>query len=880
IEKNNKVKYESDAIINVKFKNKIKKGKQITSFVRGYESLMSRLNDQIDYINKQIVKIEADKKESKNTREIDKMDKTLSYYRNKLKLIQGHISRIENDKDNVIYSKKTSSELRNQLYLNGFTYKGRKYRFFQRTASKGRQSKTLFILEELYKDMEEWSLMGLDLTGKVDVASALAYMALTGSSIEATVEINPKNIFIIGDKFSKFFTPAIEVGNDLKAIPVEKSEVINNIWDGQGLIDISLMEKAGRADKGMVLLRHHFFKSCCFNTNIQKYLMDKHEELTNPEHENYDPSINKDYTKCKVTDHFGNAVYLKNILLTTTPSSLKYLKFAGKGDEKEAYANWCERVKADKIWGICKSEKGSKYGDRSFASYQMINTLFADKEDIQELAKFEVDFIKDLQGRKDDNGKIDEQPFIDYLNNNKELTNAYEMLHSLYQINPEVIRTQMFRDYRKRQITNYRTKIKGGKLRLEADYCTVVSEPYLMLQSILEGKRESNFVEEESVLKVGQIYTTLHEFDEEYTLVRNPHNSANNFYKSRNVSHLVFKKYFNFTDNIVAIPTIKSPILSRLNGMDMDSDTCLIFKDDNFNRIIDKTLQNRNYPLIQNTIVPKADPKEFTLENIAAIDEKTSKSQSWIGEVTNAAQYQVSILHDIQNNEPESEEKEKKIAEIMANTAILVVLSNVAIDYSKKIVEVDIDQALRKIRSSEAAKVADTEVTKTGKVKVKLKKRKKPNFWKYVSTSDVEMEEFNCPMDILINHINNDIADSYYRKNLPFGDMLIEMNPEESAGADMKQVGDILKLVRAFSGNVEKVQVQSEGGKDEKKCQERSAKMKKLYDDLDARIAKKKIKKATMYAILSEIANLYAKGKKKKKSTQDLSGIVMHLMNV
>lgn len=401
ISKNGKVKYQTDAVINVKFKNKMRNGKQFTSSVRGYEYLMARLLYQFKHLKKSIRNNEREIKLSNNKRMIDKSENLFVFLENKSNLIKGHYKRIKADRDNKIYHEINADDLRNHLYINGINFRGRHYKFYKRTASKSRQSQGLWILDELYESMKEWSHMGLSLEGKIDVACLCAYESLVSSSLESTIEINPKNIFVIDDKFSECEYPAIEVGNDLEAKFNDKAKIINNIWDGQALIDISLMQKANRGKKGMVLLRSHFFKSCAFNCNLQQYLEDRHKEMTEPENQNYDPVVNPDYTKWKLTDKFGNRVFAKNILLLTTPISLKFLKFAGKGNEKQAFANWCNRVRADRnIMGICKSEKASKYGDWSFTSYQMINTLDVEKQDIKDLAAFEVEFIKELQGKK------------------------------------------------------------------------------------------------------------------------------------------------------------------------------------------------------------------------------------------------------------------------------------------------------------------------------------------------------------------------------------------------------------------------------------------------------------------------------------------------
>ena len=54
-------------------------------------------------------------------------------------------------------------------------------------------------------------------------------------------------------------------------------DISNSIFDGQSLIDISIL---GKYDKyGMVLLRNRFFKSCCFNTNLQEWFRENNSIL-------------------------------------------------------------------------------------------------------------------------------------------------------------------------------------------------------------------------------------------------------------------------------------------------------------------------------------------------------------------------------------------------------------------------------------------------------------------------------------------------------------------------------------------------------------------------------------------------------------------------
>lgn len=99
-------------------------------------------------------------------------------------------------------------------------------------------------------------------------------MALVLSNKIDDLEIRPENILLIDDVESTFTENVMYTGEiNGKLFTQEKEQTITNtIFDGQSLIDKSLMGKY--QDKGMLLLRHKFFKSCCFNTNIKEWFKD------------------------------------------------------------------------------------------------------------------------------------------------------------------------------------------------------------------------------------------------------------------------------------------------------------------------------------------------------------------------------------------------------------------------------------------------------------------------------------------------------------------------------------------------------------------------------------------------------------------------------
>lgn len=111
---------------------------------------------------------------------------------------------------------------------------------------------------------------------------------------------------------------------DIIADDDDNYTIKNNIWDGQSLLDTSLFDD----EKGIMLLRNSFFKSCGFNTNIQKWF-DYAFRGNKPEY---------------IKDMFDRDVKLSDIKLITTPNSLKFLKFANvkefQGDDKKCCEKW------------------------------------------------------------------------------------------------------------------------------------------------------------------------------------------------------------------------------------------------------------------------------------------------------------------------------------------------------------------------------------------------------------------------------------------------------------------------------------------------------------------------------------------------------------
>ena len=222
---------------------------------------------------------------------------------------------------------KTKETIRYMIYdKEDFSFKidDIEYVRWCRSGSASRQGKCFFINKELVHSMNLFTDCGINpMKRKINLASFEAYRALVLSDKIGNLDIRPENILLIKDVKSVFKDKVMYVGlKDKKLFTEEKEMTIENkIWDGQSLIDKSLM--GDYQDKGMLLLRHKFFKSCCFNSNIQQWFKDNH------------------ITDVSQLNGITTAKRIEDIKFITTPSSIKYCKF---GDTENWFYDWLKQI--------------------------------------------------------------------------------------------------------------------------------------------------------------------------------------------------------------------------------------------------------------------------------------------------------------------------------------------------------------------------------------------------------------------------------------------------------------------------------------------------------------------------------------------------------
>ena len=421
----------------------------------------------------------------------------------------------------------------------GFYCDGIKFIRFKRSSGAARVGKCLFIDEKLYSKIHKWELCKLKINegDELDLAAFEAYISLTSSSIIDTLYIDPKSILVVNDYESTFKEDALVtriIDGELHTND-ETVELSNSIWDGQSLMDISLF--GDYQDKGMLLLRNQFFKSCCFNCNIQKWFKDNGIE-----------SLEQLNGQTIADD-------ISQIKLITTPSSIKYLKF---GELEQ----WLTSITP--IFGVVKYEKKTHYLDGNLVRchYQLINSLQMTKKEVKKLIEPSFSYLEMIK-----NDPVILRHYIKYTGNtdmelSDPLTYKSDITYKLLGLNDKFAQTKMYDLFKKDIITSYKKNLREGHLFLNGNYSTICGNPIEMLYQAI-GKFDGT-----SQIGIGKVHTTRFKYNKTILGSRSPHICQCNIWLPLNSSNEMIDKYMNSTNEIIYINSIGESVLDRLSGAD------------------------------------------------------------------------------------------------------------------------------------------------------------------------------------------------------------------------------------------------------------------------------------------------------------------------
>lgn len=435
---------------------------------------------------------------------------------------------------------KNKAELRQHLYNHGFVCDGIKYVRYKRSSGSSRVGKCLFVNEILYERMAKWDRCGLPIKygQEIDLAAYEAYISLPMSSIIGTIDIFPENILVIDDYESVFEDKVVaveEIGGKLSA-EEKTAKIKNSVWDGQSLMDSSLF--ADYPDKGMLLLRNRFFKSCAFNCNIQQWFADN--GIT-------DVSQLKGFTLAKD---------IKEIKLITTPNSVKYLKF-GK------LTRWLRNIEIS--FGVVKYEKSPQFFDGRMVQthYQLLNTLQMSRDDVNKFLKQSFDYISYIRSDPDILRHHIAYPYSDM--EITPLTSKNEIVFKLLGINNKFAKTKLYNDFKNDLVKSLINDLYNGKVLINGNYSTLFGNGMEMLKAAV-GQFDGT-----SELVGNQIRSTRFPYWTDILGSRSPHVTMGDVALFKNVRNENYDKYFNLSNEIVCINSIGENILQRLQGADRQS---------------------------------------------------------------------------------------------------------------------------------------------------------------------------------------------------------------------------------------------------------------------------------------------------------------------
>ena len=667
------------------------------------------------------------------------------------------------------------SVLRQYLYEHGFVCDGIKYVRYKRSSGSSRVGKCLFINEALAEKMSKWDKCGLNINegDKIDLAAYEAYISLPMSSIIGTLDIKPENFLVIDDYTSVFKDEvvAIEVKNDRLIANQKEMEVENSLFDGESMMDSSMFENFD--NKGMLLLRNRFFKTCAFNTNLKQWFEDNN------------------ITDVGQLNGFTLANNIEDIKIITTPSSIKYSKF-GKVED------WLSNI--DKTFGVVKYEKETHFFDGRMVQshYQLFNTIQLQPEDLNKILKPSLDYMTLLRTDPDVLRFHIKYPFSDR-DEISPLKSKNEIVFKLLGINNEFSKTKLYQEFRNDLIKGYIRNLKQGHVLLRGNYSTLLGNGIEMLQHAIGTFKG------ESIIGYGNIYSKKFEFGKTLLGSRSPHITMSNILLVTNTDNELIGKYFNLSNEIVYINAINENIQQRLNGADYDSDTMLLTD----NEILIENTQ-KNYHLFKvptNFVESEKRVRYFNWEHKADLDIRTSVNR--IGEIVNLSQQLNSLYWDKINNGASHEECKTLFCDICK----LAVLSNIEIDRAKR--EFTINSATEIMLLKEKYKIVENH------------KMVKPLFFKMITLENgYELSEkimykaFKTSMDYLqkiISSFNFRQSRAYKQNLIPFMDIVKKPELSSRQGYYCSQRDKIINIVRQAKEDIRKMYIDYDTkSKDEK----------------------------------------------------------------
>lgn len=590
------------------------------------------------------------------------------------------------------------------------------------------------------------------------------------------------------------------------------SEVSNVLWDGMGLIDKSIFPENM---EGFIYCRSHFFKSCLFRGNIQRYFKDYYGE---------------DYTQAVATDMIGRKMKVADIKVIITQNSLKWMKFIDimGGTLSNAFGYYEKFMKKHgEKFAIVKTAHSSKWGELQRSSYQINGSLpITDENVLRNIAKTSIDYCNRL--------KLSNNAFMEHLRiTGSARFSVNNVLLALNEWNDQFQYTQFFKDRKTDIISRFKKeRLQLGKLLQNGDNLTICGNPVALLMKVTR----QDFLKEpcfEQIEDGIQCYTARFKNGEKLAGFRSPHNSPSNIVYLENVYSESIQKYFSHLGkNVIIINGIGTDVQQRLNGQDLDSDAVYVTNQKDIVELARKAY--REYPTIINGIgVLKNSEYKKSMSDYAKMDNNISSSQYAIGRASNIAQLALSYYYHEGNRNQELEDV----------FIICSVLAQVAIDSAKRNFVIKVSPELFRINNLECMK-RNPQYPRFYADIQKLKQRKSKKKRAVIKKEDIT--DFNCPMDIIYRIIDNGIIDlrKYKYLSVPTVNLrrVFDYDLQKIKNRDRKQHLKVISIVKEYDKTINKF------NKEDKEYHEQ---VMREFELCMTKLNRMTIKSNTMYSLIA-----------------------------
>lgn len=455
----------------------------------------------------------------------------------------------------VVISKKSHFD----IICEGFKINDNTFKRLVATTGGLKKNTVIFVNEKILDELNE-RMSSVDIKNKFVPAKYEAYKALTLSSSQEIIE--PNGILVVSDCFTKYMDKVIQLDDSIPNImgePQRKNakeyvELENNATDGFNLCTYNYIKKISE-QIGLdyitsgVCLRNKWLKGMLYPFPIEEFI---EKYLGN---------------NTIVKDIWGNDIDISKVEMILTESSLKLWS---SYNSIESYIENCRNT--GYRFSITKIMP-NELEDYRELNYQYLQSYEFTDEDIEELCKPTIDFLKKSLG-----GNY--KSTLDFLGVDEEIKDMdwkKALLLDEYFLNDPYVLDCIHRLLKKKI-----SDAKMGKLKCKANFQTFSNDPFLFMQHAC-GLKETG------LLKANECYSDywIDNGDKEILAFRSPMSCHNNIRKLQINKTEECKHWFRYMKNILIVNSYDS-FCKAENGEDADGDANFTTN----NKILIKKFQN------------------------------------------------------------------------------------------------------------------------------------------------------------------------------------------------------------------------------------------------------------------------------------------------